>query len=711
MDPTQSTTNSQGAPPPGGTAASGPPPKAFNEAAVAAKRPEGDTRSAQEIIDANPTLKNLGNQSGVKDNLKKQVGDFERDPGSADAADAAYGASEVLDHIKGSKTSEGKDRSGDVKDNGKIEGFTKAGDARHGTEAGLLQDFGKNGYSALKSDQTLDKTNDRHVKQDGTNMDNTTFAGREIVHGLSEAAGWINKTLNELPGPLKALLAPIHMASATASGGLNVAETAIAGGDVKQAGKEMASGVLNAGANVIKGVGELAGETLGRVPGVGKLISAGAETMTTAVSGGLTVADTAIQGGDVKAAAEKVGYDTAQTAVESAVGIVDPTGLGADAAGEAFRQGVDKKGGGSADGNAGGSPVDDLGGPSGKKGKGRASEDGGNAKGSVSADGGSPKGGVSGDGGGTRGGVSGDKNGATADRSPPKRTADDAGLPGRADADGKAQKTDNPSNGTHKDKTKEAGYLGITPGVGRQEGTHQSEHIVAFGSLHTNRKGNGDVAGDMPAYYEDTLKHRDHAGTDSHAEKFNGKVNGKPADPESQKYKDAEAEFKQKQADRNERMAWPVGSRYRSDQNTSLNDPVARKEGASLSIAMQSNQLGYAHQASHAARQPGQSRPAPDAKADASFENMVRKDPPLKHDVLKDPENPSAGMTTVEDKLGPRGQVEVLLAREASTTGTQRQLTPQERMDMFDSFNEIPGSEPKPARGNAEIRAEMKAPE
>ena len=215
---------------PGGQPAGDPnaPPKLSADD----KRPDGDTRSAKDIVDGDPTLKNLGNQSGVKDNLKKQVGDFDHDP------DAAYRASQVLQHIKQSKTSDGKDRSGDVTKGGKIEGFTKDGDARHGTEAGLLQDFGKNGYSALQDNQKLDKTNDKHVKQDGTNMDNTTFAGHEIAHGLSQATGWTGKQLDKLPGPLKAFLGPLHMTTAAISGGLNVADTALTGGDTKQAGKD-----------------------------------------------------------------------------------------------------------------------------------------------------------------------------------------------------------------------------------------------------------------------------------------------------------------------------------------------------------------------------------------------------------------------------------------------------------------------------------------
>lgn len=310
------------------------------------KRPSGDTRSAQEIIDGDPTLKNLGNQSGVKDNLKKQVGDFEHDP------DAAYRASEVLKHIKSAKTSDGQDRSGGVTNNGKIEGFTKDGDARHGTEAGLLQDFGKHGYSALKDGQTLDKTNDRHVKQDGTNMDNAAFVGHEIVHGLSEAAGWIGKELDKLPGPLKSLLGPLHMMSKAASGGLNVADAAITGGDVKQAGKDMAHGLLSTGSGIIQGAADLVDATVGKVPGLGKLANAAVQPLATAASGGLHVADTAVQGGDVKQAAEQMGADVAGSAVESVVGLADPTGVASGAAGSAVSNAI-SKGSGSAGGSEG----------------------------------------------------------------------------------------------------------------------------------------------------------------------------------------------------------------------------------------------------------------------------------------------------------------------------------------------------------------------
>lgn len=107
------------------------------------ERPNGDDRSAREILDDNPLLKNLGNQSGVKDMLKERVGDFTTD------ADAAYRAVQVLTHIEKLDAKGNRIASKDV-NNGKIDGFTSSKEARPNTEAGRLQDFGKDGFSALK---------------------------------------------------------------------------------------------------------------------------------------------------------------------------------------------------------------------------------------------------------------------------------------------------------------------------------------------------------------------------------------------------------------------------------------------------------------------------------------------------------------------------------------------------------------------------------
>ncbi|MHC6226032.1 type III effector HrpK domain-containing protein [Pseudomonas sp. X10] len=126
------------------------------------ERPAGDSRSAQDIIDDSPLLKNLGNQSGVKDALKQQVGDFERDP------DAAYRATQVLDHITRFDDN-GQRLAGKDVNNSSIDGFTNSGEARHGTEAGRLQDFGKYGFDSLhgKLKNVADVGNDREARKAG----------------------------------------------------------------------------------------------------------------------------------------------------------------------------------------------------------------------------------------------------------------------------------------------------------------------------------------------------------------------------------------------------------------------------------------------------------------------------------------------------------------------------------------------------------------
>ncbi len=131
------------------------------------ERPDGDDRSAREIIDANPLLKNLGNQSGVSDMLKERVGDYEND------ADAAYRAVQVLQHVERFDADGDKIASKDIGNN-RIDGFTNSGEARHGTEAGRLQDFGKHGFSSLKGKFTA-----------------STVGDDEQVRGEAEALGFV----------------------------------------------------------------------------------------------------------------------------------------------------------------------------------------------------------------------------------------------------------------------------------------------------------------------------------------------------------------------------------------------------------------------------------------------------------------------------------------------------------------------------------------
>lgn len=83
-----------------------------------------------------------------KELLKNKVGDFEHDD------DAAYRAADVMYRIenfdeKGNKIQNPTGSAG----NGKIDGFTKSREAKNGTEAGRLQDFGKDGYSRLQANK------------------------------------------------------------------------------------------------------------------------------------------------------------------------------------------------------------------------------------------------------------------------------------------------------------------------------------------------------------------------------------------------------------------------------------------------------------------------------------------------------------------------------------------------------------------------------
>jgi len=149
-------------------------------------RPPGDNRSAEQIIDDNPVLKNLGNQKDIKrEQLKERFGDWtdaNKDPKSR--ADAAYNMACVLNSIKSLNARDGSERK-EISANDKIEGITKSGDARHGTEAGVLKDIAEQGLKMLPENKQLPQTTDTHVRMDGTNKDNFQWGMGEIGKILS----------------------------------------------------------------------------------------------------------------------------------------------------------------------------------------------------------------------------------------------------------------------------------------------------------------------------------------------------------------------------------------------------------------------------------------------------------------------------------------------------------------------------------------------
>ena len=179
------------APAPAATQAPDPAPQQASNGVPSAndKRPAGDNRSAAQIVDDTPALKNLGRQKDIKfDQLCKQTGvdpklDL-KDP--KQNADGVYRLAKVLEFIDSAKASTGGDRDSKVKGgvgDGNIEGITKDGDARHGTEAGMVKDFAEKGYSFLGEHQ-LPTTKDTHVKADGSNKDNFQWAAGEAGKAL-----------------------------------------------------------------------------------------------------------------------------------------------------------------------------------------------------------------------------------------------------------------------------------------------------------------------------------------------------------------------------------------------------------------------------------------------------------------------------------------------------------------------------------------------
>ena len=205
------------------------------------------------------------------DNLKKQCGDWTDPKLTPDQrADAAYRASEVLNYIKGSSASDGSARSSDVTDDGKIDGFTKDGQARHGTEAGALKDFGEQGYGALSPTDSLDKTSDKYVNKDGTTKSDGQVIGSDILGGLQKVWGVMSDIASAVGGLHIPLISQIADGAAVVdsalSGAAGMGKTALDGGDMKQAGIDMGVGIAGAGLGAI-------------APGAGKAVTGVADVL------------------------------------------------------------------------------------------------------------------------------------------------------------------------------------------------------------------------------------------------------------------------------------------------------------------------------------------------------------------------------------------------------------------------------------------------
>lgn len=124
--------------------------------------------------------------------MKERCGDWtDANPDKEARADAAYNIREVLEYIDSMKSADGRHRGAAAGD-GNIEGITADGDARHGTEAGMLKDFAEQGYSVFDGSHRLHATSDTHVRWDGSNKDNFQWFCGEVGKALFFIPGLSN---------------------------------------------------------------------------------------------------------------------------------------------------------------------------------------------------------------------------------------------------------------------------------------------------------------------------------------------------------------------------------------------------------------------------------------------------------------------------------------------------------------------------------------
>ena len=123
----------------------------FSVPTHATGRPEGDTRTADQIIKANPIFKYLPRSIPVE-NLYTHLGDWSiNNPDPKSRADAAYNAAQVFNSID----ARGLKYSGNGRINGEhVSVLPPPFDGAHindndGSEAALLKKFSENGYPAL----------------------------------------------------------------------------------------------------------------------------------------------------------------------------------------------------------------------------------------------------------------------------------------------------------------------------------------------------------------------------------------------------------------------------------------------------------------------------------------------------------------------------------------------------------------------------------
>lgn len=277
-----------------------------------------------------------GLEGGIKDNLAKKMGDSADQFGRKDASgkssqadlDATYRALQNVSAFKNTPGADGKPIPDDIRHNGNVSGLQPSKEVARGSTLGEMQDWFKGAIDGPQKQLPKgDKVNDQGVETSGAQQ-----VGKKILDGLSKVAGFfrdaINATIGKIPGIGKILSAPMNLVAGGISDGLKAAGDAAGGhmADAKQDGKDMGHNVLATVSEAADQAGDLVKNTIGKVPGLGKLIAGAAKMGTNLITGAANVGNTALEGGDVKAAAENMGKNAGGALAGAVVGAFDPTG-------------------------------------------------------------------------------------------------------------------------------------------------------------------------------------------------------------------------------------------------------------------------------------------------------------------------------------------------------------------------------------------------
>jgi hypothetical protein len=203
-------------------------------------------------------LGNLGNQNlegrgTIKELLSRKVGgDITTD------VNAAWRAFRGLQAVKNEKNSDGTPMPTSVAHDGKIDGFTKSGQAPHGSQAGSLQDWllhDRSPTEGLESDPSPQ-----------------TGANGTSASGFQTFAHEVRDDFKKFAHGIKNVFVGIGHGIEDVAKGIGHGVKDLFTGHIAQAGADIVGGVTKGVNDVVKPVTALVGDTLGDIPGVGKVL-------------------------------------------------------------------------------------------------------------------------------------------------------------------------------------------------------------------------------------------------------------------------------------------------------------------------------------------------------------------------------------------------------------------------------------------------------